>query len=345
MLVIIVLGILAGGFAYSMRVETKLAANTRFETDLEWLGRSGVEFARYVLVQHMNVPHEPWDSLNQKWAGGPLGTNEALASISLENNTLGLGTFSVKIIDLERRFNINTIGEGNTYVLRQALASCGVNPEEISVITDSFLDWIDINEQPHLSGTESNDYISNPNPGFAPYVAKNGPIDDLAEMLLIRGVTPEIYWGAAGRNQMPSFGSTSSSGFAREPATGGLASLFTTISSGRININTAPPQVLLLVPGLDPALVQGIITARAGLDGLEGTEDDVHFQNPGELVNVPGMTPQFVAQLQNIFTTRSFTFEVHVEAKIDHYKRRFVALLIRNQGNPRDVQTLSFRWE
>ena len=43
MIVTVVLGILAGGFAYSMKVETKLAQNSGFEGDLEWLGRSGVE--------------------------------------------------------------------------------------------------------------------------------------------------------------------------------------------------------------------------------------------------------------------------------------------------------------
>ncbi|MBI3192749.1 MAG: hypothetical protein HYZ36_08795, partial [Pedosphaera parvula] len=49
MMVIFVLGILAGGFAYSMKVETKLARNAGDESELEWLGRSGVELARYVL--------------------------------------------------------------------------------------------------------------------------------------------------------------------------------------------------------------------------------------------------------------------------------------------------------
>src|SRR5436190_3631070 len=51
MIVIVVFAILAGGFAYSMKVETKLARNATWETELEWLGRSGVELAKYVLSQ------------------------------------------------------------------------------------------------------------------------------------------------------------------------------------------------------------------------------------------------------------------------------------------------------
>ena len=41
MISIFVLTILAGGFAYSMKVETRLARNANSETELEWLGRSG----------------------------------------------------------------------------------------------------------------------------------------------------------------------------------------------------------------------------------------------------------------------------------------------------------------
>ncbi|MBM3833489.1 MAG: hypothetical protein FJ403_09475 [Verrucomicrobia bacterium] len=341
MIVIFVLGILAGGFAYSMRVETKLARNTSFEGDLEWLGRSGVEFARYILVQHLNVINEQWDSLNQKWAGGPMGTNEVLEAISLENNELGAGVFSVKIIDLERKFNINLINDVNVHVLKHALGLVGIDPSDSSPITDSFLDWIDPNDDAHLSGTESRDYLGNPNPGYSPYLAKNGPIDNLAELLLIRGITPEMYWGPSGRYRVLRYGPSSS----EQPSAAGLVDLFTALSSGPININTASAQVLQLIPGLDPGLAQGIITTRAGWDGVDGTEDDVPFRSIGELINVPGMPPQLLSLLQGTFQTRSYTFEVHVEAKINQYKREFVALVRRNPANPRDVQTLFFNWK
>ena len=52
-----------------MKVETRLAQNANSEQQMLWLGRSGVELARYVLSQH--PPNEPFDSLNQRWAGGP----------------------------------------------------------------------------------------------------------------------------------------------------------------------------------------------------------------------------------------------------------------------------------
>ena len=103
MMVIVVFSVLAAGLAFSMKVETQLARNVESESEMEWLGRSGVELARYVLAQQMNCPNEPYDALNQKWAGGPGGscsTNGPLADISLDHVQLGRGKFSVKITDL-----------------------------------------------------------------------------------------------------------------------------------------------------------------------------------------------------------------------------------------------------
>ncbi|MCX6881604.1 MAG: hypothetical protein NTV12_03710, partial [Verrucomicrobia bacterium] len=58
MIVIVVLSVLAGGFAYTMKVETKLARNSSYESDMEFLGRSGVELGRYVLAMQLGLPGE-----------------------------------------------------------------------------------------------------------------------------------------------------------------------------------------------------------------------------------------------------------------------------------------------
>ena len=85
MCAIFVLSALAAGFVLSMKVETRLAQNANSEQQLLWLGRSGVELARYVLMQHPQG--EPFDSLNQKWAGGTgslAESNSVLSSLSTE---------------------------------------------------------------------------------------------------------------------------------------------------------------------------------------------------------------------------------------------------------------------
>src|SRR2546421_10041842 len=126
MIAIFVLAILAGGFATSMKVETKLARNANNENELEWLGRSGVEYARWILAQQMTIPQEPYDALNQVWAGGQggLGTsNSPLADVQREV-FLGNGSFTWKNNDLERKYNINIATES---VLPQGLVVNGVD--------------------------------------------------------------------------------------------------------------------------------------------------------------------------------------------------------------------------
>lgn len=338
LLVILVLGIIAGGFAYSMKVETKLAQNGRWDQDMRWLGRSGVELARYVLAQELTIRDEPYTSLNQFWAGGLGDTNDVFSSLTLTNVHLGPGIFSVKITDAERKFNINVASRP---ILQQALTLVGLDISDSSTIIDSILDWRDPDDSARINGAESADYARM----GASYGAKNGPIDDLSELLLVNGVTPDIYWGPDRNNPyqpavagpLPQIGYTDR--LLTRPV--GLVDLFCTVSSGRVNINTAPMEVLELLPHVDENIAFGIIQARAGPDGVDGTEDDIPFRSVMELQSrVPGMTPTFIRQLAPYLDTRSFTFEVEVDVQINQDKRRFKALVRRN--SPQSVPLLNF---
>ena len=336
MIAIFVLAMLAAIFAYSMKVETKLAQNGDADEQLLWLGRSGVEYARWILAQQASIMGEPYDSLNQIWAGGTGETNSALANISLNNYPVGDGTVSLKIIDLERKVNINT---ANGLELQQALTLMGVDADSISVVSDSIQDWIDSDDAPRIAGAES-DYYQSLTP---PYNAKNAPIDDLSELLLIKGVTPEMYNGGSPTNQAPS-PFHHKLGFGNSPDQPpdypfGLKDLFTPVSSGKININTADTNVLQMIPGVDAAAAGLIVQQRAGPDGVDGTDDDIPFNNPGQL-GALGITGQ---NLGRYCTVRSSTFEVHVTAQIGNYKREYIAILFRNSGT--DIQVLSFHWK
>ena len=338
MISITVLSILAAKFAYEMKVETKLAQNANSETELTWLGLSGVELARYVLAQSLKCPY---DALNQKWAGGPgsdCETNGALGSISMENYELGNGKFSVKITDLERKVNINGADEAT---LEQALRLIGVDAGDFSAIGGSILDWIDPDDNTHIGGTES-DYYQTLDP---PYFAKNQPMDDLSELLLVRGITPDIYWGGVSTNHPPAAFQTRL-GVVR-PASAvaypvGLADLFTPISSGRLNINTAPFMNLQMIPGVDENIAAEIIRLRAGPDGADGTEDDTPFRNVDEL-RTAGVNNQLAPLIRRMCDVRSRTFEVEVDAEIGSYKRQFFAIIGRNSN--RDLPVLGFYWK
>src|SRR5688500_15440188 len=191
MIVIIVLSVLAGGFAYSMKVETRLARNSSFDSDVENLGRTAVERARYILAQHLRIPGEgAYSSLNQFWASGIPSTNELLMDMLLENDELPRGRTVIQIIDLERKFNLSAIrDERFSPILQTAIEAMGADPIQVPDIVESYLDWVDPDDNKRLHGAET-DFHVDLNPA-APYVAKNGIMDDISELLLIRGMTPE----------------------------------------------------------------------------------------------------------------------------------------------------------
>jgi general secretion pathway protein K len=360
MTVIFVLAILAGGFAYSMKVESRLAAHAHNESELEWMGRSGVELAKYVLDQSARLGAR-YTSLNQIWAGGPGDgpeTNSPLAGINLRAWPLGEGMISVEIVDLERKLNLNRIASmlpaqgGGQDLLARALALMGVDAAEAATIVDSILDWRDPDDASRLSGAESDFYLSlDP-----PYYAKNGAIDDLAELLLVHGVTPEIYWGPRAAAHRFQWADTARGRRPRGRASGlapsypfGLVDLFTPLSSGAVNINTAPLPVLQVALGISDDLAANIIRARAGLDGVEGTEDDTPFLS-ANLAAVPGLEA-LPPELRAPLTTVSSHFEVTVNVHLGRSHRQCRAILARNVpgiaalAGEGGVRVLQFSWK
>jgi general secretion pathway protein K len=343
MISITVLTILAAGFAYSMKVETKLARNANSEAELEWLGRSGVEYARWVLANSLANNMQPYDSLDQPWAtgSGVLGpTNNPIAEVQ-NPITLGNGSVSWKITDLESKFNINSPEPLLQQILPQALTLMGVSPGEATPIVNSILDWIDADDQPHVEGAES-EYYQTLNP---PYMAKNGPIDDISELLLIKGVTPEIYYGAAATNFQPNYFSRQRNPFNQDdnavPVIAvGLTNLFTPLSDGKVNVNTASAEVLQLIPGVDALIANAIVGGRSGEDDGSGLMGP--YRSVDQVSRVPNIPRPLVTQLGQFCDVRSKTFKVDITATVNGYTRYFTAILGRN--NPRDIQILSFYW-
>ena len=339
MISIFVLTMLAAGFAYSMKVETKLAMNGNNETELEWLGRSGVEYARWVLAQQMNIPQEPYDALNQVWAGGQggIGTSNS-PLVNVQNPIqLGRGTFTWKIVDLERKININTAGEP---LMTQALTLMGVDPSDMTPIINSIFDWIDPDSNTRVQGAETEFYQSlDP-----PYVAKNGPIDDISELQFIKNMTPELYWGQASTNHPPAAfqpgGHKFGFGNQAPVINSGFVDLFTPISSGQININTASAEVLQCIPGIDANAAAAIVAGRSGEDDGSGLLGP--YRTLSDLRRVPELPLAIQGPLGQYCGTRSRTFQVTVHAEVGGSSRDFVAILGRN--SPRDVQVLSFYW-
>ncbi len=114
------------------------------------------------------------------------------------------------------RLNVNTLTilEKNSAALVPALLIAGdaaedVDAENIAVsllmalpgmteeVADAILDWLDEDEESRLYGAELDYYSSLP----TPYEPANGPLQTVDELLLVKGVTPTLLFGAdANRN-------------------------------------------------------------------------------------------------------------------------------------------------
>lgn len=108
---------------------------------------------------------------------------------------------------------------------------------------------------------------------------------------------------------------------------------------GRINVNTAPREVLLGFPTMDEELVDAIMTYRS--------DPSANLTSPAWLLNV--ISPQEFAGIVDSATTRSYQFTVHAVALLDDRPRfQRVEVLIDRSFVPvrvllsRDVTTLGF---
>jgi hypothetical protein len=265
----------------------------------------------------------------------------------------------VTITDMERKWDINLVANPRNpqkEILQKALAEVGVtDAEQSSTIIDSILDWINPSESAGFSGAKS-DYYLHLNP---PYYCKNGQIDDISELLLIKGITPEIFWGSNSTNH-PVSAYQQHGGGAFDQATMnrsgpgfhsgdlpqypvGLVELFGAMG-GPLNINTASLKTLQLIPGIDETTAARILEGRTGPDGVDGTDDDVPLQNTSELATFLG-TGSGTAALGNYVGVRSLVFDVTVDAWINDYHRTFHGIVSRSGGGGQTLICTKFYWE
>ena len=142
---------------------------------------------------------------------------------------LGRGFVHYIIHDENGKININTASRD---VLSKALAANGLTfDSERDTIVDSILDWIDKDDRHRVNGAES-DYYEKLSP---PYSAKNSPLDSLEELLKIRGITPELFYGSE------EYEPDKSSDKENAP---GLFRIFTVQGVSQFNPNTAERAVL-----------------------------------------------------------------------------------------------------
>lgn len=216
-LVLLVLAMLlavVGEFTLAMRLEATTTLNFRAAVTAGQLAEAAYHRAVAELLPQAIAHHQDERGL-LVFRRSRIEPVEVPARADL---ALGAGRFSYRITDEESRIHLN---RATPDVLHRLLNELGVERQTRDVIVDSILDWRDSNEEHRLNGAESDDYyLTLP----VPYRSKNANFDRVEELLQVRGVTPELFYGAAGSS--------------------GLIEHLTVTGSGAINVNTAGPLVL-----------------------------------------------------------------------------------------------------
>lgn len=289
-----VLMVIAVELARTMRVEGLTADTYQQEVTTYYLAVAGFHRALY---QALRAQQQGRNLLNVPGAVDPSQSDQQLdiwarADGRWQREEFGAGGYWVRVSDEGGKINLNHVDEPT---LRQALTNLGFDADFTEALTDAILDWRDTDSLVRLHGAESDYYLALP---VVNYPAKDGPFDTLDELLLVRGVTPALFYGREGPALREIFTVYSASG------AGGEA----------VNLLTAGPLVLQAVLGIDAAAAQELVQRRAETSAVDianlmpqGTTRGLNFGLPSVVtiesigyLNSGGVTRRLSAVVQRL---------------------------------------------
>lgn len=252
--ILTLLTVISGEFCRAMRTEARISRNFRDSTQAYYIAKGGIHLAIAHLLEHAadssKLPKtEEADAVDAPVEGG------AAWRINTENPavSIGAGVASVRIDNEGGKVDINLAEEG---LLRKLIGGFDVSEEEQNIIVDSIIDWRDEDDLHRLNGAENDYYQSLPEP----YDCKNADFESIDELLKVRGVTPELFYGGLARAITVYPGRFYLEQTAK--TTEGSKTSDKTFDYNRININAAPPDLLIALFGFGAETIDDIVDTR-----------------------------------------------------------------------------------
>ena len=268
--VITILTVVVLEFSFSMRTEVNITKNFKEELQLYAIAQGGVQRAIAELIlkhdaraQQLRKTMKTEEVIPEK--------KEWVADGRPYPVQFDQGECELRIMSEAGKININTISE---MTLRKLIGNLGLEVEKRDVVVDSILDWRDSDDFLRINGAE-NDYYQSLK---EPYRCKNANLDSIEELLLVKGVTPELFYGRKGTK--------AGEEGAKAPDVG-LKDIFSVYAPGeQVDMNSASLPVLRAVLGLPSGVAKAILKAR----------EEKGFQNQQDLLQrVPELSP-FIAE-------------------------------------------------
>lgn len=297
---------------YHKKTWHKLLVSNTFKVTmrLKTIADSGVNISLALLAK--DGGENTSDSLLDDWA---TVTGEQFADL------FSGGTLKLQISDLSGRLPVNSLvgqkqsGDGKgekdssqamQEILLRLLQSGQFPVEddaEARAIVDALVDWIDSDDRESDFGAESGYYQS-----LQPsYGCRNGPVQSLEELLLVKGITADLLFGAEGT----------------EP----LADYLTVYGDkAKININTAPALLVRSFDSLiDEDLMETFDLFRREEENEEALAEANWYKNlngwPGDIVLNP-----------DIIMMKSDYFSILATGEFDTWSYGIKAIVERSDG-------------
>jgi type II secretory pathway component PulK len=201
LIVVVVLALGAYSFCDLMLAHSDAVAISGRQLQARYLVDSGIDYLKLYLMQDKETISEAGGIYDNPalFQAIPVVYSEADVALRANFTIIGpaldaqgsLAGARFGLEDESARLNLNTLLAAEEQQAEAGRDLLMALPGMTADVADAILDWIDTDELPRDYGVES-DYYGSLDP---PYACKNGPLDTVEELLLVRGVSAEMLFG------------------------------------------------------------------------------------------------------------------------------------------------------
>ena len=184
-------------FFFQTSIYISSLKRARANLECEYTGLSGLEIAKAIIeIDRLGMSTGFLPNLNNN---RNIDSYMDIWALDFPEFPILDGTVKISIEDENSKININALisefAPSTKYygILQRFFVNMGLPMD----IADAIIDWVDPDDSRFPYGAESSGYYQTLSP---PYKAKNAPADSIDELLLVKGITPEIYYGLGGGN-------------------------------------------------------------------------------------------------------------------------------------------------
>jgi DNA uptake protein ComE-like DNA-binding protein/type II secretory pathway pseudopilin PulG len=201
LIVLVVLSLAAYQFSEMMLAEYKAADSSRRTAQARALADSGIQYAAALLsspdATTTTLDGNPWNN-PQLFQGILVNDSDqprfrgrfSLVALASPDDIMQGQSYYFGVNDESSKINLNALMKLDP-TGQQAFNILMNLPNMTEDVANSIVDWMDPDSEPRSDGAEDDYYTTLPQP----YHCKNGPLDSLEELLLVKGVTPQLLFG------------------------------------------------------------------------------------------------------------------------------------------------------